>query len=434
MQVSKKNLSDTKVALTIKGDSEILQATHNEAVRALSKNVKVQGFREGKAPLHLIEKQLNPQLLQTEFLERAINALYVMAIQQEQLRPVAQPQVKITKFVPFTTVEFEAEVEAIGEIKLPDYKTMKLEKKAVKVTAKDVDAVLDQLKQREAEKKEVKRAAKLTDQVWIDFAGSDTKTGDVVDGADGKDYPLILGSKTFIPGFEDNLIGMKAGEEKTFDITFPKDYGVAALQNKKVTFKVTVKKVEESTEPKVDDAFAAKVGPFKTLADLKEDIKRQLIAEQQNQADREFADELVIKIAEKTKVVLPDSLIEDQLNRMDADERQNLVYRGQTWEEHLKAEGVTEAEHRKRNRAQAEQRVKVGLVLTEIAEREKIEVTPEELELRIQLLKGQYQDPQMQAELDKLENRRELASRLMSEKTLNKITSYATAKTKTAKA
>ncbi len=428
MQVSKKNLSDTTVQFTIVADAETLQRIKDETVQGLSKNVKVQGFREGKAPAHLVEKQLNAETLQTEFLERAINFLYTEAAVKENLRPVAQPQVKITKYAPFDTLEFEAEVEALGDIKLPDYKNLKVTKKEVKVTAKDVDEVLAQLQKREATKKEVSRAAKTGDEVWIDFVGTDAKTGDAINGADGKDYPLLLGSNTFIPGFEDHIVGIKPGEEKTFTIKFPKDYGVAALQSRDVTFKVTAKKIEELSEPELDDKLAAKVGPFKSVAELKEDIKKQLQSEKDFQADREYADELITTIAQGTKVAIPQTLLEEQLDRMEQDEKQNLMYRGQTWEEHLKEEGVTAAEHRKRNLKDAELRVKAGLVLTEIADLEKITVTPEELEVRMQLLKGQYPDPKMQAELDKAESRRELASRLMSEKTLEKIKSYQTAK------
>jgi len=428
MQVSKKNLSDTTVQFTITGDAETLQRIKAETVQALAKNVKVQGFREGKAPAHLVEKQLNPETLQTEFLERAINRLYTDAATKEKLRPVAQPQVKITKYVPFDTLEFEAEVEALGEIKLPDYKKLNVAKKTPKVTAKDVDEVIAQLQKREAEKKEVTRAAKTGDEVWIDFVGTDAKTGDAINGADGKDYPLLLGSNTFIPGFEDHIVGIKPGEEKTFTVKFPKDYGVKALQSKDVTFKVTAKKIEELTEPKADDKLAAKVGPFKTIAELKEDVKKQLLTEQEYQADREYVDELIMAIAKDTKVAIPKTLIDEQLDRMELDEKQNLLYRGQTWEEHLKEEGVTAEEHRKRNKADAELRVKAGLVLTEIADREKVTVTPEDVEVRLQLLKGQYPDPKMQAELDKPETRQELASRLISEKTVDLVKGYQTVK------
>jgi trigger factor len=199
---------------------------------------------------------------------------------------------------------------------------------------------------------------------------------------------------------------------------------VAALQSKEVTFKVDVKKVAELAEPKVDDGFAAKTGPFKNLAELKTDIKKQLSLERQQQADREFENQLVQAITAKSTVEAPKSLVDEQILRAEEEEKRNLTYRGQTWQEHLKEEGVTEEQHRERNRAQTEERVKAGLVLNEIAELEKIEVTPEELEIRLQILKGQYQDGAMQAELDKPENRQEIASRIMTEKTLAKLVEY----------
>ncbi|HSX08427.1 MAG TPA: trigger factor [Candidatus Saccharimonadales bacterium] len=421
MQVSKKNLSDTKVQLTISAEADELRQAKDAALAALSTNVKVQGFREGKAPLNLVEKQLGTEALQTEFLERAINHLYIQGATKHELRPIAQPQVKITKFVPYDTLEFEAEVEVLGDVKLPDYTKLKIAKKEVKVTEKDVEEVLDQLRKREAEKKEVACAAKTGDEVWIDFEGTDAKTGEPVNGADGKDYPLLLGSNTFIPGFEDNLVGIKAGEEKTFTIKFPKDYGVKALQSKDVTFKVTAKKVEETTEAKLDDAFAAKVGPFKTVAELREDIKKQLKTEQELQADREFADDIIAAIAKDTKVSIPELLLDEQVERMEADERQNLAYRGQTWQEHLAAEGVTEEEHRKKLRTDAEVRVKAGIIMSEIADQANIQATPEETKARVELLKAQYPDAAMQAELDKPETAREIASRIRSEKTLDHV-------------
>lgn len=428
MQVSTKKLSDTKVQLTIIGSEATLQRAKEGTLRQLARSVKVQGFRQGKAPLNLVEKQADPQVLQTEFLERAVNLLFIEAITQEELQPVAQPQIDIKKFVPFTTLEITAELEVLGEIKLPDYKKIKMAKQPAKVTDKDVDEVLAQLKKREAEKKVVQRPAKNGDQVTIDFVGTDAKTSEPIQGADGTGYPLQLGSNTFIPGFEPELIGAEAGATKNFKLKFPKDYGVKALQSREVSFAVTVHKVEELVAPKIDNTFAAKVGPFKTVAELKADIRKQLAAEQEYQADREFADNLLSKIAQGAKVAIPEVLINDQLDRMEQDEKQNLLYRGQTWEEHLKSEGVTAEEHRQRNRADAELRVKAGLVLTAVAEREKISVTAEEVEVRRQLLKGQYTDPRMQAELDKPEGAREIANRLKSEKTLEKLKSYVLAK------
>ena len=213
MQVTKKNLSETKVQLVLVANEKQLTAAKKATLAVLGKEMRLPGFRQGKAPEALVEKNANPATLQSEFLERAVNLLYVTALSEENLRPVAQPEVKISKFVPFETLEVEIEVEVVGKITLPDYKKIKLAKKKVTVTAKDVDAVLDQLKQRDAEKKDVTRASKNGDQVVIDFKGVDAKSKEAISGADGKDYPLTLGSNTFIPGFEENVVGMKPGEE-----------------------------------------------------------------------------------------------------------------------------------------------------------------------------------------------------------------------------
>ncbi|MDB5164779.1 MAG: Trigger factor [Candidatus Saccharibacteria bacterium] len=428
MQVKKEQLTPTSTKLTITADPAELAVVKQHVLKDLSKSVKVQGFREGKAPAHLIEKQVDQNVLQSEFLDHVVNERYVDAIQQEQLRPAGQPQITVTKFVPFSEVEFTAEVEVVGDVTLADYTKVKLDQTPVSVSAKDVDEVLDNLRTRAATKQDVTRAAKDGDEVTIDFTGTDAKTQEPIDGADGSDYPLTIGSKTFIPGFEEELIGLKPGDEKTFVITFPKDYGTASLQSRKVQFVVTVKKVTELAKPELDDAFAASVGPFKTVAELKADIKKQLKVEREQEAQRAYDNQLIQNIAEKSEVAIPTALIDEEVERIEEEEKRNSAYRGQTWQEHLDAEGVTAEEHKEKNRPGAELRVKAGLVLSEIADKEKLTVTPEELEIRIQLLKGQYPDPAMQAELDKPENRRDILSRMLTEKTLDKLRGYATAK------
>jgi trigger factor len=410
--------------LTVAADATDLSPIKDHVLGHFKHTVKVPGFREGKAPDELVEKYANQQRLLDEFMEHAMNELYRRAVDQEQIRPIATPNVQLKKFVPYTDLEFEAETETLGPIKLPNYKAMKLAKPKVVITAKDVDGVITSLQARMAQRSEVDRAAKEGDEVLIDFEGKD-KQGKAIAGADGKDYPLTLGSKSFIPGFEEELIGVKAGETKQFEITFPKDYGVAALRNKKVDFKVNVKKVQELQEPKIDNDFAAKAGPFKTVAELKADVKRQLAEEKQHQADIDYQNQLMRKIADKTLIEVPKTLVEEENLRLEEQEKQNLAYRGQTWQEHLAAEGISEEEHRQRHYPEALERVKIGLILSEIAEKEGLQVTPEELEIRLQILKGQYQDPQMQAELDKPANRREIEARLMTEKTLAKVIGYA---------
>ena len=426
MQVSTTYPTDTTIKLTITGDKETLDSVKAHVVKELSARVgSVPGFRKGKVPAALAEKQLDQNLLQSEFLEHAINELYGRAAEQERLRIAGQPSVSITKFVPYDTLELEVTVDVIGKVELADYKKIKLEKPKVSVTAKDVDEVIDNLRSRTGEKHEVDRAAKDGDEVVIDFAGVDAKTKEPIAGTEGKEYPLLLGSKSFIPGFEEALIGVKAGEEKAFDVTFPKDYGVKALQNKKVTFTVKVHKVQENALPKLDDAFAATVGPFKTVAELKADIKKQVTAEREREADRTYENQVIEAIAKKTKVAIPKSAVDEQIQRMEQEEKQNLTYRGQTWEQHLELEGVTEDEHREKNREQAELHVKAGIILGEVAEREQLTVTPEEVDLQVNLLKGQYQDEKMQAELDKPENRRDILGRILTQKTVAKLVEYA---------
>lgn len=243
MQVTKETTSPTQVKLTMVADQALLDAVKQEVLTRLSKNVRLQGFRPGKAPLNLVERNLDPQQLQSEFLEQAVNQLYVNAIDQEKIRPVAQPAITISKFVPFTTLEVVADVEAVGDIKLPDYKKVGVAKKDVKITEKQINDVIKDLQGRVAKREAVDRAAKKGDEAVIDFKGADAKTKEALPNTDGTDYPLTLGSGNFIPGFEEEIIGLKAGESKDFDITFPKDYGVKDMQNKKVTFSVTVKTV-----------------------------------------------------------------------------------------------------------------------------------------------------------------------------------------------
>lgn len=425
MQVTRKNLSPTNIELSITADPEELKRVKTQVLRELSKTLNLAGFRKGHAPEPLVEKSVDQTELQSRFLERAVSDLYGEAASKEKLRPVAQPEVSVTKFVPFDTLEFSATVEAVGEVKLGDYKKIRVTQKAPAVTDAEVTKVVEDLRRRSAEKAAVQRAAKDGDEVILDFDGTDAVSGEKIDGASGEKYPLELGGGTFIPGFEPQIVGLKAGGSKTFDVTFPKDYGQTALQGKKVSFTVKVHEVKAIKLPKADAAFAAGVGPFKTLNELQADIKRQLQHEKEQQARRELENEVLARLAENSTVAVPKVLTDDEIDRMEEEEKRNLVYRGQTWQEHLEAEGKTAEKHHEDLRATAEIRVKTGLVLAEAAEIEGVNVTPAELAERVRLLKQQYSDPQMQAELDKPENQREIRSRLLTEKAIDHLVSYA---------
>ena len=426
MHTQIKKPKSTQAVLTITADEQELTDVKKRVLQDFAKDAKIAGFRPGKAPLEVVEKNVDPSALQTQFLEQAAEQLYPMAAREANIRPVERPELSIKKFVPYTSLEFEVTVTVLGDVKLPDYKKIKKDRPTVKVTAKDVEDVISNLQERAAEKKEVDRAAKNGDQILIDFTGTDEK-GKAIKGADGKDYPLSLGSKTFIPGFEEKLVGAKPKDTKEFTLTFPKDYGMKALAGSKVTFTVTIKTVQEVVKPKVDDDFAASVGPVKTVDELKKDIKKELTVEKQRKADLDFESELVKEITKKATVDVPSVLIDEQVERMMNELKQSLTYRGQTLQEFLEQQGMSEDDYKKQEIIpQAEERVKASIILSEIAEAENLTVTPEELEVRLQVLKGQYQDQQMQSELDKPENRQEIISRMLSEKTLAQLAAYAT--------
>ncbi len=421
MQVKTSIETPPQLRLTIAADSKDLSPIKAIVLKEMAKSVKVAGFRAGKAPIALIEKQLDPNALQSQFLDESLNQLYSAALQQEKLRPVSQPKVDIKKFVPFSTVEFEATLEIIGDIRLGDYKKLSATMPKVTISAKDIDEVIEALRKQTAEKKDITRAAKKGDQVWIDFAGKDAKSSEPIKGAEGKEYPIILGTNTFIPGFEENVEGLKAGQEKEFTVTFPADYRVSALKSKKVTFTVKVTRVQEVLLPKVDDVFAVKAAPVKNVAELKEHIKTQLTSEKQYEAQRDYETALIKLLVDKSEAAIPDSLISEQIDRIIQDEKQNIVYRGQTWQEYLDVLGQTEEAYRESIKPVAIERVKAGLILGEVADAEKIEITPEEFEMRKQILKSQYKDEAMHKELDNPDQQRDIVSRMLSEKTIAKL-------------
>ncbi len=418
MKLHTERKNDTVAVFEIAAELSELDKVKNKVLHALAPRVKVAGFREGKVPMEIVEKNLDDATLQSEFLNEAIQALYLAAIKEERIRPVGQPQVTVKKFVPFTELEFTMEIPVVGEIKLPNYKKITAKKAEAKIEPSQIDEVLKSLQIRAAEKVEVEREAKLTDEAVIDFKGVDKK-GEPVAGADGEAYPLVLGSGTFIPGFEENVVGMKLGEEKSFEVTFPKDYGAKALQNAKVTFTVTLQKLKEVKEPKLDDKFAGKVGPFSSLKELKADIKKQLEHEASHRAERDWEAAIINELADKTTVAIPDELIEEQKEAVLQEVRQNVVQRGMTYDEMLASIGKTEEAYIKDEvMPEALRRIKAGLILSEIADIENIDVEPEILEARMLALKAQYKDSSMQAELDKPENRREINARLRTERVI----------------
>ena len=427
MNVTSKIISSTNYEVNFSVDEATLKLAKKHAVKKLSKNIKIAGFRPGKAPAHMTEKAIDEATLQNEFINEALNHSLSEALEQESLRPVVQPEVELTKFVPYSNVEFKATVYVLGPITLPDYKNLGVVKTEVVISEEDINQVIKNLQRHMAEKTDVARKAKIGDQLLINFDGVDDK-GIPVNGASGKDYPIIIGSNTFIPGFEENLIGLKAEDDKTFMVTFPKDYGVKALQNRKVTFTCRIGKVQEIVEPLLNDDLAKKANPMiSTVKELKEDIKKQLNIERTRQSEQEYDNAITAAVVEKTDVDIPDVIIEEQISGVMRDLNQNLIYRGQTYKEFLDNQDETEENYRKKELLpEAKRRIVAGIALSEIADKENVTITPEELEMRLQILKGQHaSDKTMMQELETNEGRRTVACRLLTEKTIDKLKSYA---------
>lgn len=423
MQLNTTYEKPTVAVLSVKATKEELDSIKNKVLKGFASSVKVAGFRAGHVPLEVVAKQIGDQQLQSAFLDEAINTFYQASVKKEKLRPVDQPKVSIKAFVPFTTLEVEFEVPTVGPLKLGDYKKFKAKLKNEKVSEADIQTVLENLAIRASEYNVAKRKSATGDRVWIDFVGKDQK-GAAIERADGKNYPLLLGSNTFIPGFEENLVGFKAGDKTSFTVTFPKNYGQKDLQSKKVTFEVTVNKVEEVSKPKFDDNFAKKMGPFQDFAQLKSDIEKQLQLEKDENLRRDFEADVIKEITNRSTVEIPESAIERQSDGMLEQFKRDLVSQGQTWPEFLKSQNKSEEAYKKEViYPAAEERIKAGLVLSAIAEAEGITVEAKELDGRINSLKAQYSDEAMQKELDKLENQQDIAARILSEKTINYLTS-----------
>ena len=333
MKTSVKNLSDTKVVLTITVTPDELKAAELVALTKIAKDIKVPGFRKGKVPANVVAKHADPQLVGQQTLEDALSKAVADAFTSENLQALDRPEVEVKKYVPGKELEFTAEVEVMPKIKLGDYKKLKAKLKVEKPTEKDVDDLIVRMQENFAEKKEVKRAAKDGDDVIIDFLGK--KDGVAFDGGKAEDFTLSLGGGQFIPGFEEGVVGHKAGETFDLDLEFPKDYHAKDLKGAKVVFTVTLKSVNEKALPKVDEAFAAKCGPFTSVKELREDIMKQMTDQREREAGEKLKDELVKELVDKSTVPVPEILLKDQERSIEQDFMQNLMYQGMTIDSYL---------------------------------------------------------------------------------------------------
>lgn len=379
-------LEKSRVALTIETSAEEFEAAVNKAYLKMRGKINVPGFRVGKAPRKIIEKMYGAEV----FYEEAVNILlpdaYEDAVKEKELNVVGYPEVELESCTKDGVV-FKCTVAVYPEVKLGQYKGLEAPKAEVKVTAADVTARLKEMADRNSRLVSVERAVKKGDTADIDFEGFDN--GVPFDGGKGENFDLEIGSGSFVPGFEDQLIGMKAGEEKDIDITFPENY-TPELAGKPVVFHVKVNEVKVKEVPAMDDEFAKDVSEFDTLKDLKADIKKKLTTERTEAAQRAFEDVLMAKVAESIEAEIPTEMVELQAAQMAEGFKQQLASQGIPFDQYLKMTNTTEADFTKQAYGPAEQQVKMDLAVRAIIDAEKLDATDDEVEAEMKNVADKY--------------------------------------------
>ena len=379
-------LEKSRVALTIETSAEEFEAAVNKAYLKMRGKINVPGFRVGKAPRKIIEKMYGAEV----FYEEAVNILlpdaYEDAVKEKELNVVGYPEVELESCTKDGVV-FKCTVAVYPEVKLGQYKGLEAPKAEVKVTAADVNARLKEMADRNSRLVSVERAVKKGDTADIDFEGFDN--GVPFDGGKGENFDLEIGSGSFVPGFEEQLIGMKAGEEKDIDITFPENYA-PELAGKPVVFHVKVNEVKVKEVPAVDDEFAKDVSEFDTLKELKADIKKKMTAERTEAAQRAFEDVLMAKVAEGVEAEIPHEMVELQAERMMEQFKQQLAAQGIPFDQYLKMTGTTEADFRKQADGPAAEQVKMDLAVEAIIKAEGLEASDEDVENEMKSVAEKY--------------------------------------------
>ena len=379
-------LEKSRVALTIEVGAEEFEAAVNKAYLKMRGKMNIPGFRPGKAPRKMIESMYGAEV----FYEEAVNAVlpdaYESAVDEQKLEVVGYPQVEIESVGKEGAV-FKCTVAVYPEVELGQYKGLEAVKAEVKVMAADVNARLKEMADRNSRLVAVERAVKKGDTANIDFEGFDN--GIAFEGGKGDAFDLEIGSGSFVPGFEDQLIGMKAGEEKDIDITFPENY-TPELAGKPVVFHVKVNEVKVKELPAIDDEFAKDVSEFDTLKELKADIKKKMIEERTTAAQRAFEDVLMTKVAEGVKADIPEEMIELQAQQLVDGFKQQLAAQGIPYDQYLKMTGMEEAKIMADAKEPAANQVKMDLAIRAIIKAEGLEVSDEEVETEMKNVADKY--------------------------------------------
>ena len=377
----------SQVALTIEVGAQEFEAAVEKAYQKMRRKINVPGFRPGKAPRKIIEGMYGAEVFYEEAINIAFPEAYEAAVKEQELQVVGYPAVEVEGQVTKDGFTFKATVPVYPEVKLGQYKGLSAEKEEVKVSASDVDTRLKALADRNTRLVSVDREAKEGDTAVIDFEGF--LDGKPFDGGKGENYSLELGSHTFIPGFEEQVVGMKAGDEKDLHVTFPEDYH-QDLAGKAVVFKVKVHEVKEKEVPAMDDEFAKDVSEFDTLKDLKADLKKKITAEREDTAKRAFEDALMEQVAEGITADVPDAMVEAQARQFLDNFKMQLAQQGIKYDEYMKATGMDESKLVEDAKEPALKQVRMDLAMAAIIKEENIDATDEEVEAEFQKMADQY--------------------------------------------
>ena len=381
-------LEKSIVALTIEISAEELEAGKEQAFKKNGKKITVPGFRKGKAPRKVIESLYGDGVFFEDALNICYPKAYEAALEQSGIKAVAA-DVSVSEMTDAGAVVLVCKVPVEPEVTLGEYKGLSVEKEEAKVLVADVKAELDRMAQRLSRTQTVERAAKKNDTVVIDFEGF--VDGVAFEGGKGEGYDLKLGSGTFIPGFEDQLIGLKAGEEKDVVVTFPEEYHAKELAGKEATFKCTVHEVKETVTPAIDDEFAKDVSEkAETLEDLKKEVKERLLAQKAETFERDYEEALLTAVIDGMQAEIPDAMFEAQLDNVMQDFGYRLQMQGMQLEQYAKMTGSDMQQLRAMFMPQAERQVKVRLALQKIVELENLDVTEDEIEAKYKELAEQY--------------------------------------------
>lgn len=374
MKIEIEKLPKSEIKLTIEVSAKKLESFKSKTVAELQNQVEISGFRKGHTPEDVLIKHVGEGAFKSHMLEIALEETYQEAIKEHKLSPISYPKINIVSQDPF---KYEAVFTSVPEIEIKKgYEKVAVKPKEIKVEKKEMEEVLNNLQKRSTKWNFVEREAKKGDRVEIDFDGTDMD-GLALEGTSSKNHPVILGEGYFIPGFEDEVVGMKKGEEKDFAVTFPKDYHSEKFKSKKVKFHVKLNSIEEAEERKLDDAFAEELtgGKHKTLKDLEKEVEEELKHQKEHDAEVQSENEVIEKLAEYFKAEIPETLIERETDFLIDRLKGDVEKSGMKWEDYQKAKEDKKEDIKKTLRPQAEKQVLIRLGIEKLYEMEKISVS-----------------------------------------------------------